>query len=176
MNIDVDDDVRRFYPRLWDKQEKQNIPHWNGRQIRNAFQTAIALAHWDYHEEPENLRSGRPTLRAKHFRRVGQITAHFDDYISSMHGLESQDAYSVLAAREEIRIDSAPHDTKKIKQAPRSKRKASRRNSVLDISSDFDSDEESSYEDESREDVDEIETLKLKLKLAKLKQKEIRKS
>jgi len=93
-----------------------------------------------------------------------------------MHGLESQDAYSVLAAREEIRIDSAPHDTKKIKQAPRSKRKASRRNSLLDISSDFDSDEESSYGDESREDVDEIETLKLKLKLAKLKQKEIRKS
>jgi hypothetical protein len=81
---------------------------WNGRQIKNAFQPAIALAYWDFNSLLEDSRPTRPVLRAKHFKRVGQTSAHFDDYIGSVYGIEEQDIYSVLAAREEVRRDTSP--------------------------------------------------------------------
>jgi len=107
IGMDVEEDeLRRFYELLWLENEKNPSRQWNGRQIKNAFQTAIALAHWDFNCLPPDSRPKRPILRAKHFRRVGQTSAHFDDYIGSIYGLEEQDAYSVLAAREEVRRDS----------------------------------------------------------------------
>ena len=49
----------------------------------------------------------RPLLKAKHFDRVAKTSAHFDDYISDIHNI-SEDTYSVLAARDEIRKDTHP--------------------------------------------------------------------
>jgi hypothetical protein len=177
MNLDIDEDVRGFYTRLWDKQKKQNIPHWNGRQIRNAFQTAIALAHWDYDAGSNSSRMQRPTLRATHFRRISKITSDFDGYISKIHGLEYQDAYSVLAEREEVRIDTL-QDEPRAQQASKSARRQSRKKTSSDISSsELDSDE-SSYDDESNDNEDDVETLKLKLRLAsrRLKHKDTKRA
>ncbi len=57
--------------------------NWNGRQIRNAFQTAAALAefesHNDQHEGPV-----RSKLRIKHFKLVAQAAEQFDEYIQSI--------------------------------------------------------------------------------------------
>jgi len=50
-------------------------------------------------------------LRAAHFKRIGKASAHFDDYIGNLYGLEDQDAYAVLAAREEVRKDVVPLTT-----------------------------------------------------------------
>ena len=49
----------------------------------------------------------RPLLKAKHFDRVAKTSAHFDDYISDIHNI-SEDTWSVLAEREEIRKDTHP--------------------------------------------------------------------
>ena len=49
----------------------------------------------------------RPRLKAKHFDRVAKTSAHFDDYISDIHNI-SEDTFSVLAARDEIRKDTHP--------------------------------------------------------------------
>lgn len=49
--------------------EKSNTT-WNGRQIRNAFQTAIALAEWDAHKSQQRYKSPtplKPRLEKEHF-------------------------------------------------------------------------------------------------------------
>lgn len=107
--IDMDEDsIRLFSNVLWLENEKNPSRHWNGRQIKNALQTAIALAHWEFEQIDKRSRSKRPLLKAHHFMRIGEASAHFDDYIGSLHGLEDQDVYSVLAAREEVRKDHGP--------------------------------------------------------------------
>lgn len=57
---------------------------WNGRQIRNAFQTAIALAEWEAHQfgVKHKVREPiKPTLEKKHFVSVAKASKHFDDYL-----------------------------------------------------------------------------------------------
>ena len=67
------------------------IAAWNGRQIRNAFQIAIALASW---ERLENLRGKelseeeaiilpeyqKVVLRASHFSTVARVVHDFESY------------------------------------------------------------------------------------------------
>jgi hypothetical protein len=61
---------------------------WNGRQIKNAFQTAIALAEWDYLDSQNNAKPkgvvGPPLLEARHFRKVAEASARFDRYLTSV--------------------------------------------------------------------------------------------
>ena len=57
---------------------------WNGRQIRNAFQTAIALAEWDAYQVQVKFKSPtplKPRLEAEHFERVAKASKHFDAYL-----------------------------------------------------------------------------------------------
>lgn len=58
--------------------------HWNGRQIKNAFQTAIALAEWEHLDsKPKNDSSGL-LLEARHFNKVAEASARFDVYLASV--------------------------------------------------------------------------------------------
>lgn len=66
---------------------------WNGRQIRNAFQTAVALAEYEFQEKCQRCeKTGdkppfRPALEDRHFKAVARTSAEFDDYLQSvMHG------------------------------------------------------------------------------------------
>ena len=57
---------------------------WNGRQIRNAFQTAIALAEWDARQAQIKYKSAsslKPRLEKEHFERVAKASKHFDAYL-----------------------------------------------------------------------------------------------
>lgn len=57
---------------------------WNGRQIRNAFQTAIALAEWDAHQITLKFKAPgplKPRLGREHFERVAKASKHFDAYL-----------------------------------------------------------------------------------------------
>ena len=184
INIDVDEDeIRHFYERLWLKNEKNPSRHWNGRQIKNAFQTAIALAHWDFYDLPADSRPERPVLRAKHFKRVGQTSAHFDDYIGSVYGLEEQDAYSVLAAREEVRRDVWPATSFKIPKETRSLYSERKRmgtvKHTLQETSDTSENNQTGFEveEDGEEDSDEeTDDLKYLRELANLKKKYARSS
>jgi hypothetical protein len=192
MNIDVnEEEIRGFYRLLWTENEKRGARHWNGRQIRNAFQTAIALAHWDYsHQKSQQgqqagekgSRSSRPVLRAKHFNRVAETSALFEEYMGSIYGIDSQDAHSVLAAREEIRRDSIPVSYNNGYNELRSSLKGTKKVkfpgknplSIMDTSStEEDSDEGLTEEPAALGDDDDIKVqqLKLELELAKLQQR-----
>ena len=64
---------------------------WNGRQIRNAFQTAIALAEWDAKNEAQE--SGKvkpPRLSKAHFKTVAKVSSDFDEYLEIAHGEDEQ--------------------------------------------------------------------------------------
>lgn len=50
-------------------------PRWNGRQIRNAFQSAIVIAEY-------GTRNGEPArLDVVHFQKVAKASDAFDDYL-----------------------------------------------------------------------------------------------
>ncbi|KAH0536272.1 hypothetical protein FGG08_006833 [Glutinoglossum americanum] len=108
LNVDMEEkEIRKFSASYWRDNEDQPARLWNGRQIKNAFQTALALANWDFqNQKDDEPKLKRPLLCAKHFRAVAKTSALFDDYISDLHGIDFDDPYSVLAERAEVRRDA----------------------------------------------------------------------
>ena len=81
-------EIEAFARRHW-----KDGKRWNGRQIRNAFQTAVALAEYEFKEKCQKCEQTgdkppfRPALEDQHFRAVATTSAEFDDYLQSvMHG------------------------------------------------------------------------------------------
>ncbi len=115
-DIDIDvkeDEIRAFAAKHWVENRKKSTRRWNGRQIKNAFQTAIALANWEFHDMGNDANLERPMLMAKHFEHVASTSRHFDDYINDLFVGdepvdESTDAWSVLAERNNLRKDNHP--------------------------------------------------------------------
>ncbi|MCJ1438851.1 hypothetical protein MMC27_008241 [Xylographa pallens] len=60
---------------------------WNGRQIRNAFQTAVALAEYDAFKINEKYKAEeKPHLKAAHFEQVAKASKDFDKYLQVVWG------------------------------------------------------------------------------------------
>ncbi|KAI4261055.1 MAG: hypothetical protein L6R42_003740, partial [Xanthoria sp. 1 TBL-2021] len=82
---------------------------WNGRQIRNAFQTALALAEYDFHdkcrmcEEIGDKPPSKPVLLADHFKAVAETSAQFHDYLTDVLGGST---HKTKAKMGEVRSDS----------------------------------------------------------------------
>ncbi|KAF2473443.1 uncharacterized protein BDR25DRAFT_282983 [Lindgomyces ingoldianus] len=70
---------------------------WNGREIRNAFQTAVALA--EVEDSKDDL--GRTILSPEHIKQIVHMSSAFKKYLDTLHqGDETQ-----RAKREGLRID-----------------------------------------------------------------------
>ncbi|KAI8192229.1 ATPase family AAA domain-containing protein 3-B [Colletotrichum sp. SAR 10_77] len=54
---------------------------WNGREIRNAFQTAVALAEYDAEKDSE----GRIMVKDDHLRAVVELSKDFKGYLNDLH-------------------------------------------------------------------------------------------
>lgn len=90
-------------------------PHaanWNGRQIRNAFQTASALAEFEAYElnrkrKARCAETGKvfvptdPQLKVSHFREIASASYEFDKYISETKGFTDAE----IAYQEGQRMD-----------------------------------------------------------------------
>ena len=116
MGIDVQDDkILRFAEKHWKDSKQKRARRWNGRQIKNAVQTAVALAKWDFNDR-ERIGGGsestdleKPRLGEKHFQIVASTSAHFDDYLTTVYGInDDEDVYGALAERGEYRKDNVP--------------------------------------------------------------------
>ncbi|KAF2735043.1 P-loop containing nucleoside triphosphate hydrolase protein [Polyplosphaeria fusca] len=84
--------------RKYVKQSKEvRAVRWNGREIRNAFQTAVALA------EAEDIKDeqGKIVLHQNHIRSIVKMSGAFKKYLNTLH----QGDESTRAAREGLRID-----------------------------------------------------------------------
>ncbi|KAF2454926.1 hypothetical protein BDY21DRAFT_351936 [Lineolata rhizophorae] len=66
---------------------------WNGRQIKNAFQTAIALADWDnLKREDGSEKRSSAHLERRHFEKVAEASAHFERYLTIVRSNQSDQA------------------------------------------------------------------------------------
>lgn len=73
------------------------ILHWNGRQIKNAFQSALALAEM----EAQNTNAESPKLDAKKFKLIAHASEQFEHYMMQTHHGKTEDQ---LAHREHLRF------------------------------------------------------------------------
>ncbi|MCJ1401381.1 hypothetical protein MMC11_004593 [Xylographa trunciseda] len=82
-------DIMGFAKKHWKSNHR-----WNGRQIKNAFQTAVALAEWDYSQanSASNDKLARPLLLRKNFETVAAASAHFDMYLQQVRTSDQQRA------------------------------------------------------------------------------------
>lgn len=63
--------------------------HWNGREIFNSCQTAIALAEWEYKTGVQK----KLVLREKHFEKVAEASRGFEKYLSDLREEEVVEAW-----------------------------------------------------------------------------------
>lgn len=62
--------------------KEKKMERWNGRQIRNAFQIASSLAHYDARKEG----TSQPRLTVEHFKMIQTVTDDFDEYMHETIG------------------------------------------------------------------------------------------
>ncbi|KAK1580696.1 P-loop containing nucleoside triphosphate hydrolase protein [Colletotrichum navitas] len=80
------DEVATLADELWNMQTTRDDcrPVWNGREIRNAFQTAVALAEW---HKGENRVPGPIVVGREHFEKVARVSNEFNAYLYEVrHG------------------------------------------------------------------------------------------
>ncbi|KAJ3568239.1 hypothetical protein NPX13_g6491 [Xylaria arbuscula] len=71
---------------------------WNGREIRNAFQTAVALADYRFQQKRDKEDDDVPVLDQTDFEQVLDMTSQFKDYVEKVHGASMDErAFSIRA-------------------------------------------------------------------------------
>lgn len=104
----VDEDEIKEFARSHFIESFPQSAAWNGRQIRNAFQTAIALAEYDSWESNKHCSANRdptdfPKLERRHFEVVAKTSLDFDNYMKdTMLGSESDRAQMGLERFDEF--------------------------------------------------------------------------
>ncbi|KAL6823499.1 hypothetical protein V8C40DRAFT_280165 [Trichoderma camerunense] len=61
---------------------------WNGREIRNAFQTAVALAHYRFLQKPDKTEEDGPTLEQRDIEQVSHMIHEFKSYLTNVRGID----------------------------------------------------------------------------------------
>ncbi|KAK1750914.1 hypothetical protein QBC47DRAFT_392881 [Echria macrotheca] len=83
--------------------ENWKVLRWNGRQIRNTFQTVLALS--EFHAKRKG--DVQPVLTRKYFKIVAQASSQFDEYLKATHGFDEDR----VAKRDYIRASDYTADT-----------------------------------------------------------------
>ncbi|KAI0199496.1 hypothetical protein F4808DRAFT_461816 [Astrocystis sublimbata] len=97
-------DIEKFAKRHWKEGNRDN--RWNGRQIKNAFQTAVSLAQWDCYQALSEIKGPvSPVLKAKHFKKVALASKHFDKYLT-----KTRRSDEAIAKELGIRIDNSSEE------------------------------------------------------------------
>ncbi|PLB36595.1 P-loop containing nucleoside triphosphate hydrolase protein [Aspergillus candidus] len=77
---------------------------WNGREIRNVFQTAVTLAEFRFSQKPDKTKGDGPTLDQKDFEQVCNMTREFKQYLIGVHGVDEESrAFQARARANNIR-------------------------------------------------------------------------
>ncbi|THV49355.1 hypothetical protein BGAL_0199g00140 [Botrytis galanthina] len=107
---------------------------WNGRQIRNAFQTVLALS--EFRAKTSSVESKSLTVTKKDFEIVANASIQFNEYLLATHGKDEDQ----IAGRESVRAQNFSPSSRMVK-------------SFEQDDSDSSSEEEDSN-DESEDDTD----------------------
>lgn len=87
--------ILAFAEQHWHKHEKDELGRWNGRQIRNAFIMAAALARCDddYDDHSHDDENITAVVTQRHFEFVAHNVTNFDNYMARARGgLDSERA------------------------------------------------------------------------------------
>ena len=90
-SIEIDTDT--FFYSVSDPEMK--AVEWNGREIRNAFQTAVALAKDEAKQEGKDI----AVLKPEHLKRVVKMSSMFKAYISSTHHDQDEATRAIVEQR-----------------------------------------------------------------------------
>lgn len=74
---------------------------WNGREIRNAFNTMIALAEWDAQQNSRYTKDGKVEVRREHLQEVAKMSATFKQYLESLRQMEHEEYIRSLGLRDD---------------------------------------------------------------------------
>ncbi|KAJ5690905.1 hypothetical protein N7462_005297 [Penicillium macrosclerotiorum] len=83
-------------------EQNWDVMRWNGRQIRNAFQTAIALAEFKAGQSLKKELTSTPQIPTLHpdlFKLIAEASLQFSDYLQQTHGGDEE----YTAARDQTR-------------------------------------------------------------------------
>lgn len=143
--------ILRFAKEQFKKMKKDTGSNWNGRQIRNAFQTAIALA--EYHAQGKG-HDKKTKLTVEEFKTVQETSDSFDKYL-----LATQKAsQAALARASKIRSDDFKTQEPGVRDARRRPRAKGRHRRQAEIESGTDSTISSESSASSSEDNDESDS------------------
>ncbi|KAH8658138.1 P-loop containing nucleoside triphosphate hydrolase protein [Xylariales sp. PMI_506] len=78
---------------------------WNGRQIRNSFQVAVALAEAQGHKDE----SGRIVIKRDHIKATVQMSKEFKDYLEKVH-MQSLERFATTMGNRYDAYDSVPNN------------------------------------------------------------------
>lgn len=95
---------------------------WNGRQIKNALQTAVALAEWDkIKDNPDS--EACPELKVEHLDTVAKANAHFELYLTQVRTSDGTRASHNALRRDDLteKIPDTPSRQKGTMSKPRKK-------------------------------------------------------
>ncbi|KAK0650715.1 Lon protease 4 [Lasiodiplodia hormozganensis] len=156
-------EVLKFAKEQFKKMKSNNMNTWNGRQIRNAFQTAIALAEYHAQDKGEihhQKKKGKKTtkLTIEEFKTVQQTSDSFDEYLRlTQLATQSTQARLNKTRRDDFNAMEQYAESRKVKSAAakpkgRSEKKKVKMEPDLDSTTTFDSSEEEDEEEESSED------------------------
>lgn len=110
---------------------------WNGRQIRNAFQTAIAIAQYEAQRTAEKYKLPevpKACLERSHFEKVAKASSHFDQYLRETWGGTERD----LAREGQERRDEVADSDYNDRRTRRKRKSGGRRRGSEDEMSDED--------------------------------------
>ncbi|KFA46177.1 hypothetical protein S40293_03785 [Stachybotrys chartarum IBT 40293] len=93
----VENDIMQFAAEHYDS-KSSGVEVWNGRQIRNAFTMASALARAEAEEEPPEV---QPQLRSSHFKLVEGLTAEYIDFRHQVLGKDDSDLARIKGERDD---------------------------------------------------------------------------
>lgn len=113
-----------------------DVLHWNGRQIRNAFQTALALAEFKAQEND----NANPVVGKDQFKTIAIASEQFDLYLKSTHGMDEER----IAQRDRMRVDQLVNPKGRLNEISESE---------SDSDSDSDDEASSSEEDDSDDEA-----------------------
>ncbi|KUI55018.1 ATPase family AAA domain-containing protein 3 [Cytospora mali] len=82
--------TKRARQYVLEDKEMTQIP-WNGREIRNAFQTAVALAQYQFAMLEDKEDGDKAMLDREHFEEVCAMTTHFKDYLNNVHMADEEE-------------------------------------------------------------------------------------
>ncbi|KAF4501997.1 AAA family ATPase [Fusarium agapanthi] len=148
-------EILKFGKKHFRTLEKNGHETWNGRQIRNAFQTAVALA--EHQSMTRSPGDPQPTLGKEQFDAVARGFMQFDEYLSRTLGATDAD----MAKREGWRNDGYmmgagnPAVPAVPMAMPPSARHVQRQAAAVKYDSDDDSDSETDSDKESDINVKE---------------------